>query len=476
MNFKLFSNYKVNENAKLVIIVLLFISMILMFVNYTEIKLGSLGILGVAQSNEFPSDKMWIFSGSSNRSSYDESSSPYVFPTSITFRYNMTTYSVDKQKSTLINVYNDIVQYVCEFLGPQYNAVPISYNEYIKVLKNNNFALLSYDSPLSAYMLRLYCDRDANSFYSGIPCNISKLLLTEDINGRLIAYTSGSDGEVMKFTPHSDAQAAAYPINSAVISAYNNSKMLSPSIMSFESEFFSSPQISIAPDIAFQNNLQFYEAGISNPLTFIGGLTSGDSLIKNDKILSILKSFKMNTGLVKHYTEQNVIFFVESSASLALSADGYMTYNDEGGGIPLSKILEKTAENFSVSDKLSAATALIGEFGNDTIGGNGEVMLSAIRYDNEKGIIKFEFSYCFDSVPFHGLDKIELEISENSVIRAHIPTYSIYRNSVRKSDIIPPEVAFSATPIQDKRVKDYKTGYIVEKNGITANVGWIAVT
>ena len=221
--------------------------------------------------------------------------------------------------------------------------------------------------------------------------------------------------------------------------------------------------------------MQFYEAGISTPLSFINGEVYSDTPIKNDIILSLLKNFKINTGLVRHYTDSNIIYFVESNAVLEMSADGYINYNSENGGLPLSKILGKEQLSFSIADKLAAAAVFIGNFGNDIIGGNGEIIMTSINYDSQNDILKFEFSYCFDSVVFYGLDKIELEIGKNSLLKAHIPTYSIYRNSVRKSTLIPPEVAYNATDIsEDLTVTDYKPAYILNKNGITANVGWIA--
>ncbi|MBE6689014.1 MAG: hypothetical protein E7588_07040 [Ruminococcaceae bacterium] len=477
MKFNFSYDSKMAESIKLLIIVLLFISMLWMFVSFTEIKLGSFGILASTRNDSFPADKMWVFSENSVRTQQDRNSSPYVFPSSITFRSGSLTYSVEKQKSMLVSVYNDVVMYISEFLGSQYNGIPTDYDEYLEVLKNNNYTLLRYNSELSAYVLKLYCDSEADGYYNGDFCNISKILMTEDDNGRLIAYSMDSAGAIMKFIPVSQAQATAYPVNSAVISAYTGSKVIVPSILSFESDFFANQTDNVSPDIPLQSNMQFYEAGISNPLSFISSLTQSDSMIKNDRILSILKSFKMNTGLVRHYVDKDIIYFVESNAALALSADGYMTYNAEEGGIPLYKVLDKQSDSFSVSDKLNAALTLVGGFSGDIIGGNGELMLSKVNYNKENDIMRFEFTYSFDSIPFYGLDRITLEIGSDSVIRAHIPTYSIYRNSVRKITLISPEIAFRATPVSNgKTVIDYKPGYVISKNGKTANASWIAVT
>ncbi len=475
MKIKLFSTEKSIEKTKLALIVLLFVSMLSLFVYYTGIKLGSANIIAISAREEFPSEKMWIFSGSAGRTFIDQPSSPYVFPSSVTFRASGTTYSVSKQKAVILNVYNDLLQYVSEVLGPQYTAQKASYNDYTEFLKSSDYTILSYDSELSAYILRLCCDKDAVGFYNGVPCKIKKLVLTENENERLIAYALNSAGEVIRFLPLSDANATAYPINSAVISAYNNNRVLVQSYLSFESDFFSQPQARIAPDIVFHPDMQFYEAGISNPMSFINSEVYSDTPIKNDVILSLLKNFKINTGLVRHYTDSNIIYFVESNAVLKISGDGYITYNSENGGLPLSKILGKEQLSFSIADKLAAAAVFIGNFGNDIIGGNGEIIMTSINYDSQNDILKFEFSYCFDSVVFYGLDKIELEIGKNSLLKAHIPTYSIYRNSVRKSTLIPPEVAYNATDISDEStVTDYKPVYILDKNGITANVGWIA--
>ena len=476
MKFKILMGSKAIENLKLALTIALFASMLALFVFFAEIKLGSLGIPDISASNGVPSDKMWIFSGGSYRTSANESDSPYIFPCSITFRSSSATSSVSRQKSIIINVYKDLVQYVSEVLSQRYVCEKAEYDEYAQLLKSGNYTIINYDSDISAYILRLYCERGADGFYSGGAFSIKKLLLTGNENERLIAYAVNSKNEVVRFSPLNDAYATAYPINSAVISAYNNSKILVPSVLAFETDFFASRQ-NVAADIAFGSDMQFYEAGISNPLEFINQLTAEDSLIKNDRILSILKSFKINTGLVRHYTDANVIYFVESSASLAMSGDGYITYNGENGGIPLSKILERDGTDFSVADKLTAAITLIGGFSNNIVGGGGEIKLSSVSYDATSDTTKFEFTYSYDSIPVYGLDKITLEIGKSSVVRAHIPTYSFYRNSVRRVSLISPEVAFSATDIpDDKYVNDYKIGYVVSAGGSTATVGWIAVT
>lgn len=475
MKFKLPKNSKTVESAKLVLTIVLFVSMLALFVRYAQIKLGSLGIPEINSVAAFPTDKMWVFTENSYRASTNESDSPYIFPTSITFRHDSVTRSVTRQKSVIISVYNDLVQYVSEVLSQRYTAEKIEYAEYTELLENGDYVILSYETDISAYILRLYCDRAADGFYVGAAFDLKKLILTADENERLIAYAVNSDNDVVCFVPSDKAGATAYPINSAVISAYTNSKILIPSVMAFESDYFSERE-NVASDIAFIPNMQFYEAGIANPLDFINQLTAEDSLIKNDRILSILKSFKINTGLVRHYIDGNVIHFVESSASLAVSGDGYIDYNGEDGGIPLSKILDRDSGEFTVADKLTAATTLVGGFGNDIIGG-GEIMLTCVSYDAESDIMKFEFTYCFDSIPFCNLEKLTLEIGKTSVVRAHIPTYSFYRNSVRKISLLPPEVSLSATDIAEGEfVNDCKIGYVVSSGGSTATVGWIAVT
>lgn len=476
MKFKLPKNSKAVEIAKLVLTILLFVSMAALFVRYAQIKLGSLGIPEINSVAAFPTDKMWVFTENSYRASANESDSPYIFPTSITFRADSVTRSVTRQKSVIISVYNDLVQYVSEVLSQRYTAEKIEYAEYTELLESGDYVILSYDADISAYILRLYCDRAADGFYIGAAFDLKKLLLTADENERLIAYAVNSENEAVSFVPLDNAGATAYPINSAVISAYTNSKILIPSVMAFESDYFSERE-NVASDIAFIPNMQFYEAGIANPLDFINQLTTEDSLIKNDRILSILKSFKINTGLVRHYIDGNVIHFVESSASLAMSGDGYIDYNSEDGGIPLSKILDRGSGEFTIADKLTAATTLVGGFGNDIIGGGGEVMLTRVSYDAQSDIMKFEFTYCFDSIPFCNLEKLTLEIGKTAVVRAHIPTYSFYRNSVRKISLISPEVSLSATEIvEGEFVNDCKIGYVVSSGGSTATVGWIAVT
>ncbi|MBQ9922061.1 MAG: hypothetical protein IJO52_07730, partial [Clostridia bacterium] len=311
MNIGIFSNKKAVETIKTVAIILLFAAMLGLFVYYTELQLGDLGVSGISRADKFPTDKMWVFSGNVNHALLSESASQFVCPASITFVNDASTFSVSPQKSALVTVYNDMVQYISEVLSPLYTAEDVSYDDYCNVVKSKNYTVISYNNDISAYILRLYCDKNAKGFYSGNSALIKRIMLTEDDHGRLVAYGISTDCKVMYFHPVSEAQAAAYPVNSAVISAYNSSNILVPSLLSFQSEFFSLPTTQASPDITFIPELQFYEAGISNPMSFIEKLTAQDSLIKNDRILSILKSFKINTGIVRHYADGNSLYFVE---------------------------------------------------------------------------------------------------------------------------------------------------------------------
>ena len=268
-----------------------------------------------------------------------------------------------------------------------------------------------------------------------------------------------------------------YTVTDGAVMSYNSNKVLVPSQMSFESEYFSDLQHEIAPDIVLTHNMQFYETGIINSLNFIGNLSQEEDIFKNDKIISILKSFEINTSLVRQYTEDNVINFIENNAVLKLSKDGYITYSGENGGIPLSRILNSYSDTFSFTDKLNAATTLMNNFSKDIICGSGNLMLSAINYQKDTDILNFEFTYTFDSVPFPELDKIRLSIGKNSIFSARIPTYSLYRYSTRKSQTISPEISHSITNISDNTfISDYKPAYILSSKGNTATVSWIAVS
>ncbi|MBQ9921152.1 MAG: hypothetical protein IJO52_03130 [Clostridia bacterium] len=480
MNIRKIMQSKTAESVKLALIVILFCSMLFLFYRYTEEKMRSVGGFAIGGEQVFPADKQWIFTGDTYRASLAEAESPYIFPSSIAFRSNNITFSVSGQKNQLVTVYNDLTGYVSEILSPSYSAEKVPYNDYISAIKQSEYILISYAYDFSAYILRIYCDRTAtDGFYNGDICKIKKILLVEGENDKLCAYTVDSDNNAMYFSPTEKhiSSASDYSVAKAIPIAYTESKMLVASSMSFESEFFSKPECGMASDIVFTPDMQFYETGIINPVEFVGSFSKEEEILKNDKILSVLKSFHVNTGLVRYYTDNNVIYFVDRNAELEISSKGKIVYNGENGGLALSKILNNSAVEFSFADKLTAAVALMNSISRDIICGSGGLMLSYISYNDTEDVLTFEFTYTFDTIPFSSIDKISVEIGKDSVIHASIPTYNFYRYSTRKIPLISPEISYVITNVpQNVFIGDYRPEYVLSEKGNTASVAWVAVT
>lgn len=480
MNIKKIMQSKTAETVKLALIIILFFSMLFLFYRYTEEKMRSVGGFAIGGEQVFPIEKQWIFTGDTYRASLAEAEAPYIFPSSIAFRSNGLTFSVSGQKNTIVTVYNDLTEYISKILGSSYIAKNVPYSEYISAVKGAECMLISYSNDFSAYILRIYCDRTAtDGFYDGEPCMIKKILFVEGENKKLCAYAVDSKNNTIYFSPSEKniSSATDYSVAKSIPIAYTESKMLVDSSMSFESEFFSSPECGIASDIVFTPNLQFYETGIINSVEFVSAFTKEEDILKNDKIVSILKSFQINTGLVRHYTDNNVIYFVDRNAELEISAQGKIVYNGENGGLPLSKILNTSAVEYSFADKLTAAVALMNSISRDIICGSGGLMLSSATYNNANDVLTFEFTYTFDTIPFGTIDKIYMEIGKNSVLHASIPTYNLYRYSTRKIPLMSPEISYVITNVpQNVFIGDYRPEYVLSEKGNTASVAWVAIT
>lgn len=169
---------------------------------------------------------------------------------------------------------------------------------------------------------------------------------------------------------------------------------------------------------------------------------TGDNSYNHETHLgNTLSSFGFNPNNTRFYRTQTAVTYVEQFGELTVYDNGDVLYTPESEGVPLSELCGKIRDNYSFTDKITAAYNILSSLDRNIYGGYAFISVDKVSYNN--GLLDIVFSYYADGIKIESeKSAATLTFNANSLVFAEVNAKSFIRLDSEYSDI-PQKLLFS---------------------------------
>lgn len=153
------------------------------------------------------------------------------------------------------------------------------------------------------------------------------------------------------------------------------------------------------------------------------------------KVSNVLDAFGFNPNGTRFYrTGSSSVTYVEAAGELRFSNGWNVTYSSTGsGGVHLSELCGKQKEIYSFEDKISAAYRIVTSLDRRAFGGDAQLCLRSVGYDDEK--LTLRFVYSADGISVDDRPAAELVFGDSALLSATVRAQSFLKLESSYSDV-----------------------------------------
>ncbi len=325
-------------------------------------------------------------------------------------------------------LYTDLSPLINEIFSDSYICESSDESEWCTAFNSNDSVFIEYFAPIPYTVLHELL-QDSDVAYDTTICNIQKILIFSDKSNTPMAITTDGDGRYHSFKRKSDDSTTfLYDFNSNNLATYTVNKGFIP--FEFNKGKYAN---AVYEHKLLDSDIVLDAIEITTPLqSTLNSIQNSEStsyleFIQDNTLSELLNTFDINPQVVGYYFDTNVgLIFVGESMRLTVSPQGNVVYsltNKSNITVSTSSLLKTVGRKFSSSELLLASMEFLKKLPEGFMGGDADIILKNISYDEKTMEFTFTYVYTYSGVQILKSSKeaaIKLVFGNNGLVRASL--------------------------------------------------------